>query len=125
EAAIAAAELEYGGFEPRLRAQAGATRPLLGQVAVVAAGAARGDPGLAERLLAQGAAVAAPAPVVADPARLGYAPDAGGQEAARAVALGFGGADLLFAAAGDAEWRSAFAPLLERSPAGGRVEAVG
>jgi rhamnose utilization protein RhaD (predicted bifunctional aldolase and dehydrogenase) len=124
EAAIAAAELEYGGFESRLRAQAAGALPLLGQVAVVAPAAADRDPGLTERLLAQGAAVAAPAPVIADPARLGYAPEAGAQEAARAVALGFGGADLLFAGPADADWRAGFAPLLERSPAGGRVEAV-
>ncbi|HEX6827751.1 MAG TPA: class II aldolase/adducin family protein, partial [Burkholderiales bacterium] len=53
EAAIAQAELEYGGFEPRLRAQAAGARPLLGQVAVVAPGAAARNPGLTERLWGQ------------------------------------------------------------------------
>lgn len=124
EPAIAAAELEYGGFEPRLRAQAAGALPLLGQAAVVAPGAAQRDPGLAERLLAQGAAVASPAPVGAGPSRLGYAPSITPREVARQVALAFGGADLLVAASGDADWRGAFAPFLERSPAASRVEAI-
>ncbi|HET9699952.1 MAG TPA: class II aldolase/adducin family protein [Burkholderiales bacterium] len=119
EQAIAAAELEYGGFELRLRARAGKDLPLLGQVAVVAPEAARRDPALAERLLAQGAAVASPAPVIADPGRLGYARDAAPGDVARQAALALGGADLLFADAREPRWRSAFAPLLELSPAAG------
>jgi hypothetical protein len=119
EQAIAAAELEYGGFEPRLRARAGKDLPLLGQVAVVAPGAARREPALAERLLAQGAAVAAPAPLSADPGRLGYARDAAPRDVARQAVLALGGADLLFADASEPEWRCAFAPLLELSPAAG------
>jgi rhamnose utilization protein RhaD (predicted bifunctional aldolase and dehydrogenase) len=124
EAAIARAELEYGGFERRLREQAAGLRPLLGRVAVVAPGAAARDPRRVARLLAEGAAVAAPGEPGADPARLAYGAGAAPQAVAREVALAFGGADLLLAAPEDRGWSAAFEPLLACSPVGGCVEAA-
>lgn len=119
-AAIAEAELEYGGFEAQVRRQADGGQPLLGQVALVAPAAARRDPGLPARLRAQGCAVAAPAAMAAladdDPAKLDFdptmAPDA---VLARAV-VAYGGIDQLHADAADAHWREACEPLLARSP---------
>jgi rhamnose utilization protein RhaD (predicted bifunctional aldolase and dehydrogenase) len=125
EASIARAELEYGGFEPRLRAAVAGPKPLLGQVAVVAPAAAACDPRLPARLLAEGAAVTAPGETGPEPARLGYAPESPPEAVALQAALAFGGADLLFAAPQDTGWERAFAPLLALSPASGRVEAMG
>jgi rhamnose utilization protein RhaD (predicted bifunctional aldolase and dehydrogenase) len=127
EAHMAQAELEYAGFEARLRAETATVKPLLGQVAVVAPEAARHEPGLVPRLLGQGAAVAGPpsafGPLLGEPAALGYE-SAEPQRVAHETALAFGGADLLFATPSEASWRQAFAPLLARSPVQGGIEAV-
>jgi rhamnose utilization protein RhaD (predicted bifunctional aldolase and dehydrogenase) len=124
---MAQAELEYAGFEGRLRAEAAAAKPLLGQVAVVSPEAARRDPGLVPRLLGEGAALAGPPCafgfLLHEPASLGCE-SADPSRVARETALAFGGADLLFAPPGEAAWHQAFAPLLARSPVGGRIEAV-
>jgi rhamnose utilization protein RhaD (predicted bifunctional aldolase and dehydrogenase) len=119
-AAIAEAELEYGGFEAQVRRQADTGQPLLGQVALVTPAAARRDPALVPRLLAQGCAVAAPAAEAKraddDPARLEFDPARPPDAVLARIAAAFGGIDQLHAEAADAGWREVCAPLLARSP---------
>lgn len=123
-AEMAKAELEYAGFEARARSDP--ATPLLGQVMAVTPGAASADAGLAQRLLAQGAAVVAPLPAPDSPgfpALQGYG-DADPGAAARGAILAFGGVDVLFARNAESAWRRAFEPLLEHSTVDCRVEAV-
>ncbi len=128
-AAIAEAELEYGGFETAFRRSAAQGQPLAGQVAVLCPGAARRDATLAGRLLARGCAVASPSPVPPDAASSsGWLTLDAGMPAQQALALTvttFGGVDHLYAAGGDEAWREAFAPVRARSPvAGAAAEAA-
>jgi rhamnose utilization protein RhaD (predicted bifunctional aldolase and dehydrogenase) len=119
-AAIAEAELEYGGFEAACRRDAAAGKPLLGLVAVVGTGAARREPGLVARLLQQGCAVASPVPVPAEYASsaswLSLQSDTSADDAVGRTVAAFGGVDRLHLEPMDAGWREAFAPVLERSP---------
>ncbi len=108
---IARAEAEYGGSESALRARAGRDKPLLGQVALVTAGAARCQPALAARLTDQGAEVA-----VAGTANPAAALDE--------IVLSYGGLDRLYSAGDDAMWRDAAAQLLGYSPIVGRIIRV-
>lgn len=108
---IARAEAEYGGSESALRAHAGRDKPLLGQVALVTAGAARCQPELAARLTDQGAEVA-----VAGTANYAAALDE--------IVLSYGGLDRLYSAGDDAMWRGAAAQLLRHSPVVGRIIRV-
>jgi hypothetical protein len=111
EREIARAELDYGGFEIALRARVARDQPLLGQVALVTAGAAQCDPALAARLAAQGAAV-----VMGNTSTPGTALDE--------IAATYGGLDLGYVAGADDTWRSAIAELLDHSPVGGRIVTV-
>ncbi|HSO05893.1 MAG TPA: class II aldolase/adducin family protein [Pelomicrobium sp.] len=125
-AAIAEAELEYGGFETAFRRTAAQARPFAGHVAVICPAAARRDPTLAARLLASGCAVASssPAPPDAASAQSWLALDTG-MPAQRALALTvatFGGVDHLYAADDEESWREAFAPVLARSPVASATE---
>lgn len=111
EGEIARAELDYGGFEIVLRARVARDQPLLGQIALVTAGAAQCDPTLAARLAAQGAAV-----MMAGAA----SPDTMLDE----IAVTYGGLDQVYATGTDDRWRSAAAALLHHSPVGGRIVTV-
>jgi rhamnose utilization protein RhaD (predicted bifunctional aldolase and dehydrogenase) len=109
---IARAELEYGGFESALRDRVTRDQPLLGQVALITDAASRMDPGLAPKLIDQGAAVVASG-------------NAGPDAALDAAVTDFGGIDLVFNTAADGEWCNAADELLALSPRGGRVVSVG
>jgi rhamnose utilization protein RhaD (predicted bifunctional aldolase and dehydrogenase) len=124
-ALMARAELEYGGFEVRERRRAASTRPRLGQIAIVTAGAALAEPMRVAVLLEEGAAVA----LVGRPP-VGLSPHGTGVRVFRLeddtsaawealldeVVLAFGGADLLVASSGDAACAERCAPLLALSP---------
>jgi hypothetical protein len=127
ERCMAQAELEYGGFEDRLRCQATCGQPLLGQVALVAPAMHRADPGLARRLADQGAAVAFAGPLEdCEPAEavLALNSDAEVEAGLDRALLQFGGIDLALAAPGDEAWREACRPLLELSPLSGSAAAA-
>ena len=111
EREIARAELDYGGFEIALRARVARDQPLLGQVALVTAGAAQCDPALATRLAAQGAVVV-----------MGGASDPG--IVLDEIAITFGGLDLAYVAGSENTWRNAIAKLLDHSPVGGHIVTV-
>jgi rhamnose utilization protein RhaD (predicted bifunctional aldolase and dehydrogenase) len=124
EVAIAQAELEYGGFEKKLRERVSRDLPLLGQVALVAPAAYRMQPELPQQLLSQGAGV-----VVIGTARetaeravpaVCVAPD-DIEIALDDIAVAYGGIDRLYAAPADEAWAQAAAPLLALSPVGGQV----
>ncbi|MFZ5556755.1 MAG: class II aldolase/adducin family protein [Pseudomonadota bacterium] len=127
-AAIAEAELEYGGFEMECRRAAEHGKPLTGHVAAVGPAVARRDPDLAARLLAQGCAVSVRAPA---PAQLAASPDwleldtatSPAAAVARTVTA-FGGVDHVYADVEDSDWSRAFAPLLARSPLAPAIETV-
>lgn len=127
---IAEAELAYGGFERAIRRQAEGPRPLLGQVALVTPGAAKRDPGLAQRLLDQGAAVVLPGPAAVPalrdeallPVPLADHSPASLEQAVQAAVEAFGGVDLLCAVGDGEAWTRVCAPLLALSPVAGRLE---
>lgn len=127
-AAIAEAELEYGGFETAFRRAAAQAQPLAGQVAVLCPGAVRRDAALAGRLLARGCAVASASAVPPEAASSpGWLTLDAGLPAQQALALTvatFGGVDRLYAADGDEAWREVFAPVLARSPVAGAAEGA-
>lgn len=126
ETAIALAELEYGGFERRLRAEAERTQPLLGRIALVAPAANRIEPHLAADLLSRGAAVVVAGPAEpchsSDPAYLAVPWDA--DCLLEQAAYLYGGLDIVYAAPGDERWIESTKPLLELSPVGGKVIPV-
>lgn len=126
EAAIALAEIEYGGFERKLRAEAERSRPLLGRIALIAPVADRVNPHLAADLLSRGAAVvaigSAEPPRSSSPAYLAVPADA--DSPLEHAAYLFGGLDIVYAAPGDEGWIESAKPLLELSPVGGRVITV-
>lgn len=123
EAAIAQAELEYGGFERKLRERVSRDQPLLGQVALVAPAARRFQPELPQQLRSQGAAVAVigEPPATAAPSSPGLCvmPD-DIETALDNTVLAYGGLDWVYAEPADEPWVSAAASLLALSPAGGR-----
>jgi rhamnose utilization protein RhaD (predicted bifunctional aldolase and dehydrogenase) len=124
EEAIAQAELEYGGFEKKLRERISRDLPLLGQAALVAPAAHRMQPGLPQQLLAQGAAVAVIGPprATAESAMPAVCVVPNDIEAALdETAVACGGIDRLYAEPADEPWAQAAAPLLALSPVGGRV----
>jgi rhamnose utilization protein RhaD (predicted bifunctional aldolase and dehydrogenase) len=123
EVAIAQAELEYGGFEKKLRERVSRDLPMLGQVVLVAPAAYRMQPELPQQLLSQGAGVVvignARETERAMPAVCVVPNDT--DSALDEIAVAYGGIDRLYAAPADESWVHAAAPLLALSPIGGRV----
>jgi len=122
-AEIFRAEHEYGGHEQRLRSQAAGLLPLMGEVALIAPAAAHDHPGLAQQLLAQGAAVVvatAASGTGVRPDYLSFRPD-NMSAVLDSLVLHFGGLDILVASTADGAWCDGAGSLLEQSPAGGRI----
>ncbi|MCW5622943.1 MAG: hypothetical protein KIS79_17660, partial [Burkholderiales bacterium] len=106
-----AAEIHYGGFERRLRAEAADTAPLLGEVALICTHRERPD--LAAVLSDAGAAIVTSA-------QPGMAP-----AAVREAVRRFGGVDVLIMDQPDRALLDAATPALMAAPRGGRVVVIG
>lgn len=124
EKAIALAELEYGGYETRARADK--SKPLLGMVALIMPGAHGTDLSLATRLLEQGAAVVYPGDAIEKESRpqILELPRIDISAALDRICLTFGGLDIVCRSRTDAEPGDAALSLLEHSLADQRVVAV-
>lgn len=129
-AAMAKAELEYGGLEAREREKANTAKPLLGQVIGVTSSAAGRDGTLVATLLDRGAAVAIAGASPPDrSASLGvlYVASRGGgdaEELIQQVAIWFGGLDALYIGPDDDAFAEACVPVLALSPMGGGIHRV-
>jgi rhamnose utilization protein RhaD (predicted bifunctional aldolase and dehydrogenase) len=124
EPAIAQAELEYGGFEKKLRERVSRDLSMLGQVVLVSPAAHRMQPGLPQQLLSQGAGVV----VIGNPRETAESAMPAvcvvpndTEIALDEIAVAYGGIDRLYAEPADEPWAHAAAPLLALSPVGGRV----
>lgn len=126
--AIAQAELEYGGFEQKLRQRVVRDQPMLGQVALIAPAAHRIQPELAQHLLAQGAAVVVaggPNARTATDSPAFYVTSDEIESALDETIAACGGIDRIYAEPADEPWTRAAAPLLALSPAGHTMRTAG
>lgn len=105
-----AAEIHYGGFERRLRAEAVDTAPLLGEVALICT--YREQPDLGAVLSNAGAAVVTAAQSSMAPA------------AVREAVRRFGGVDVLIVDQGNRALLDATIPALKAAPRGGRAIVI-
>jgi rhamnose utilization protein RhaD (predicted bifunctional aldolase and dehydrogenase) len=118
--AIIDAEIHYGGFERKARAGYSRHACLLGEVALVASGAAAGA--TASALKACGAEVAIPGTSSGQDGALPLeAGDASARTTLRALVSQVGGLDVLVIGPGSETWVSECIDLLKLSPRGGRI----
>jgi hypothetical protein len=122
--AILDAEIHYGGFEAKVRAQYDQSSCLLGEVALLAC---EQDAGALVRVLAdRGAEVASVSERVADDRSLDLRPsDDGASTLLRELIRTVGGLDILVLSPAWEAWLPDCLPLLRQAPRGGRLVLVG